>query len=169
MRHIRPAAPVQRLHCAACLLKGSRALDGRASTTFFKPSPTGGPPEPLALTPPFTHTCKDSHHFLSSSSETSLPAGHPPTAAAPLPCQTKSLLRHPPVVLKDGRWQGSVHTAPADPRDQKNCKTARLECGLHSAPFQLIPHPPPTLPPPTNQFFCSCLPSLTSAPGKPRG
>lgn len=74
----------------------------------------------MALTPPFTHIYRNSHHLLSSSSRTpSLPAGHPPTAGAPLPCQMKSLPHHPHVFLKGSRWQRSIHTTPVNPRGQE--------------------------------------------------
>lgn len=59
-------------------------------------------PWPLYSDTPVTCSLKDSHHPSFSHWEMYfLPSGHLPTAAVPLLCQTKFLLRHPHVSLRE--------------------------------------------------------------------
>lgn len=169
--------PLQEPHLTSCIstkaslcslfLQRSRPLDGPALISFLKPSPAGAPSEPLVLTPPFTHTCRDRHHLLSSPLEMSpLPSGHPPTAAAPLPCQMKSLLHHPLVFLKESKCRGRPMQLQLTLGTRR---TARLHSFLRSASTQQPPPHPPSPQPPLNQPVLLLPPGPTSAPGQPWG
>ena len=76
---------------------------------------------PCTLTPlysdtPVTGLLKDGHHPSFSRSEMYfLPSGHPPTAAVPLLCQMKFLLRHPHVSLQENTWRVGVQGPSLSP------------------------------------------------------